>query len=55
MNIPWPWSSSVEVISVPAVFLVGPDGRVRFQYVNPDYKVRLDPHVLIAAAEAYRD
>ncbi len=42
-------------LPVPAVFLVGPDGKVRFQYVNPDYKIRLDPRVLIAAAEAYRD
>jgi peroxiredoxin len=39
-------------LPVPAVFLVGRSGRIEFQYVNPDYKVRLDPEVLLAAAKA---
>jgi hypothetical protein len=33
---------------------VGTDNRIRFQYVNPDYRIRLDPKVLMAAAEVYR-
>jgi peroxiredoxin len=37
-------------LPVPAVFLVGTDGLIRFQYVNPDYKVRLDPELLLSAA-----
>ena len=37
-------------LPVPAVFLVGTDGRIRFQYVNPDYKVRPDPELLLSAA-----
>ena len=39
-------------LPVPAVFVSGADGIVRFQYVNPNYRVRLDPDVLIAAARA---
>ena len=39
-------------LPVPAVFLVGKSGRIEFQYVNPNYKVRLQPEVLLAAAKA---
>ena len=41
-----------HVLPVPAVFVVGTDGIVRFQYVNPDHRVRLDAGVLLAAAKA---
>lgn len=41
-------------LPVPAVFLVGRDGIIHFSYVNPNYKVRLAPEVLLAAAHAYR-
>jgi peroxiredoxin len=41
-----------HVLPVPAVFVVGTDGVVRFQYVNPDHRVRLDADVLLAAAKA---
>jgi peroxiredoxin len=41
-----------HVLPVPAVFLVGTDGAIDFQYVNPDYKIRLNPQVLLAAAKA---
>ncbi len=41
-------------LPVPAVFVVR-DGVVRFQYVNPDYKTRLNPAVLEAAARAALD
>ena len=40
-----------HMLPVPAVFLVTTDGLVQFQYVNPDYKVRLDPHLLLSAAK----
>jgi peroxiredoxin len=39
-------------LPVPAVFLVDADGIITFQYVNPDYKVRLQPAVLLAAVTA---
>lgn len=39
----------------PSVFVVGRDGVVRFDHVNEDYKVRLDPaKILEAAREAAR-
>ncbi len=37
-----------HLLPVPAVFLVNTDGIITFEYVNPDYKVRLDPDVLVA-------
>ncbi len=42
-------------LPVPATFIIGTDGRVHFQYTNPDYSIRLSPKVLLAAAEAYLD
>jgi peroxiredoxin len=40
-------------LPVPAVFIVGKNGTILVQFVNPDYKVRLHPEVLLAAAKAY--
>jgi len=39
-----------HMLPVPAVFLVATNGLIQFEYVNPDYKVRLDPELLLAAA-----
>jgi len=46
-----------HLLPVPSVFVIAPDGTIKFQYVNPDYKTRLAPEVLLAAlrAEATRD
>lgn len=41
-----------HLLPVPSVFIFGVDGVLRFQYVNPNYKVRLHPDVLRAAARA---
>lgn len=41
-----------HLLPVPSVFLVAQDGLIKFTYVNPDYKIRLDPEVLLAAAKA---
>ncbi len=41
-----------HLLPVPSVFLVGTDGKIKFEYVNPDYKVRLEPEILLAAAKA---
>ena len=41
-----------HVLPVPAVFVVGTDGVVRYQYVNPNHRVRLDGSVLLAAARS---
>ena len=42
-----------HLLPVPAVFIVDQEGTIRFQYVNPDYKTRIEPEVLLAAAGAY--
>lgn len=39
-------------LPVPAVFIVGRDGLIKYVYSNPDYKVRLAAIDLFAAAEA---
>lgn len=41
-----------HLLPVPAAFIIGTDGIIKFEYLNPNYKVRLDPDVLLAAARA---
>lgn len=43
-----------HLLPVPSVFIVGSDGIIDFSYANPDYKTRLAPEVLLAAAKAAR-
>lgn len=40
-----------HTLPVPAVFLVAASGLIQFEYVNPDYKVRLDSELLVAGAK----
>ena len=42
-----------HVLPAPATYIIGTDGIINFAYVNPNYKVRLPPDVLLAAARAY--
>jgi len=35
-------------LPTPAVYVVGTDGLVHFQYVHPTYSVRLHPDILLA-------
>jgi len=39
-------------LPVPAVFVVDQEGRVTFHFVHPDYRVRPDPELIVAAARA---
>ncbi|USD36335.1 MULTISPECIES: peroxiredoxin-like family protein [Ferrimonas] len=39
------------VLPVPAVYLVDADGLVHFSYLNPNYKVRVTPELILAAAK----
>ena len=39
-------------LPVPAVYVVDAGGTVQFHYVHPNYRVRLDSDLLLAAAEA---
>jgi peroxiredoxin len=43
---------SHHLLPVPSVFVVGTDGIIKFEYVNPDYKIRIPPDVLLAAVKA---
>jgi len=40
-----------NLLPVPSVFLADTDGSIFFQYVNPDYKVRISSNLLYAAAK----
>lgn len=51
-GIELPRVGGVAQLPVPAVFLVRTDGIVAFTYANPDFRVRLHPDVLLAAARA---
>jgi peroxiredoxin len=42
-----------HVLPAPATYIIGADGIINFAYINPNYKVRLHPDVLLAAARAY--
>jgi peroxiredoxin len=42
-----------HVLPAPATYIIGADGIINFAYINPNYKVRLHPDVLLAAAQAY--
>ena len=35
---------------VPAVYIVDKERRIRFLYVNPAYKIRIDAQTVLAAA-----
>lgn len=39
------------LLPVPAVFIAGTDGVIRYAYSNPDYTIRLEPEGLLEAAE----
>jgi len=41
-----------HLLPVPAVFIIDTEGVILFEYVNPDYRVRIDSDTLLAAAEA---
>ena len=41
-----------QLLPVPAVFVVSTEGIILFQFVHPNYRVRLDPEVLLAVAKS---
>lgn len=44
--------NSNHILPVPAVFVLNEKGEIQFEYINPNYKVRLSGNVLLAAAKA---
>ena len=43
-------ASGKAVLPAPAVFILDKSAKVKFSFVNPDYKERLSPELLLAAA-----
>jgi peroxiredoxin len=41
-------------LPVPAIFIAGKDGVIDFQYVNPDYSVRISADLVLAAAKTFQ-
>ena len=41
-----------HLLPVPSIFLTDDKGKIAFQHVDPNYRVRLSPEVLLAAAKA---
>lgn len=41
-----------HILPVPAAFLIGTDGMIKFEYINPNYKVRVKSEIILAAARA---
>ncbi len=39
-------------LPVPAVFVVGTDNTIKFEHIDPNFKVRLDPDVILTVAKA---
>ncbi|MBL9214822.1 MAG: AhpC/TSA family protein [Opitutaceae bacterium] len=51
---PVPGEPGAFWLPVPAAFLIDRQGVIRFVHADPDYKVRLSPEALLAAAQAAR-
>ncbi len=47
-----PGEPDARWLPVPAVYIIGRDGRVKFVHTNPDYKARLSAEQVLAAAQA---
>jgi len=53
MNLEEASGQEHHILPLPAAFIIGTDGLIKFEYVNPNYKVRIRADVLLAAARAY--
>ncbi len=49
---PVPGDPAARWLPVPAVYVIGRDGVVKFVHTDPDYKARLAPEAVLAAARA---
>lgn len=41
-----------RALPVPSVFVIAPNRKIQFQYINPNYRVRIDNDVLMAMVKA---
>ena len=44
-----------RILPIPAVFIIRKDGLIDFMYANPNYRVRIDPELLLTAARLSLD
>lgn len=44
---------SHHILPVPAVFIIGQDETIKFEYINPNYNVRLNSELLLSSAKFY--
>ena len=44
-----------HLLPVPAAFIIGKDGMIKFEYINPNYKVRIEPAELLRIAKTIID
>jgi len=47
--------SDHRLLPVPSVFIVGSDGQIKFQYVNPNYRERIPGPLLMEAAKVFAE
>lgn len=40
-----------HLLPVPSAFIIDTAGIIRFSYINPDHRIRINPDVLLAAAK----
>lgn len=43
-----------RLLPVPAVYILDAEGEILFEYINPQYTVRIAPEVVLAAARALK-
>lgn len=55
MNIEKASGKSHHILPVPAAYIIGTDGKIRFEYTNPNYKVRVNAEVVLAAARVWQE
>lgn len=53
MNLEEASGEKHHILPVPAVFVVDENSVIQFEYVNPNYKVRLNSEILLKVAEQY--
>ncbi len=55
MNLDLNSGQDHHLLPVPAAYVIGRDGMIKFEYINPNYKVRIDPDELLRVARELID
>jgi peroxiredoxin len=54
MLLKYSGDKNADVLPVPSLFVIGIDGTILYEYVNPDYKTRMSPEELIKELKSLR-